>query len=388
MPRKTIKMALSNTLEDLSKQDLDKFCHRLLDRRDEPRVRRSRVEGKNFLEIVDVLVSTFTESRGRDVAVEILREIGCREEAEELGEGRVTFLPKGERSEHKQKTPMLICLSKSRATCRALGSVKVETRTSAISHRLFPSTALRRTRGSSLRSLSRSQNFRQSSSFRSSKTSAIARLIVVRAICQLEMAPKTKKAALADMLENLSKSNFEKFCRKLLDRREEPRVRRRQVEEKNFLDIADVLVSTFTEAGAVKVAVELLEDVNCGDEAEELVQVTAGLDSKPGTSATARPSAGATGVDTTSGDKHFVDKHKVQLIDRVSNVDPILDQLLERGVIQQESYDTIRALPTTQKKMRELFSGCLKAGAASKDIFYEILQEYEKFLINDLKTNY
>ncbi|KAM6995283.1 apoptosis-associated speck-like protein containing a CARD [Tautogolabrus adspersus] len=155
-------------------------------------------------------------------------------------------------------------------------------------------------------------------------------------------SPKTKKAALTGVLENLSKSNFERFCSQLLDRREEPRVRRSQVEGKNFRDIADVLVSTFTEAGAVKVAVELLKDVNCREEAKELV----------------------------------------------SNIEPILDQLLERGVIQQESYDTIRALPTSQKKMRALFSSCLKAGAAVKDIFYEILQEYEKFLIDDLKTNH
>nr|XP_020516272.1 apoptosis-associated speck-like protein containing a CARD isoform X1 [Labrus bergylta] len=202
------------------------------------------------------------------------------------------------------------------------------------------------------------------------------------------MAPKTKKAALADMLENLSKSDFDKFCSHLLDRREEPRVRRRQVEGKNFLQIADVLVSTFTEAGAVKVAVELLGCANCGQEVEELVTVIAGLDSKPGTRDTARPSAGATGVDTTSDDQHFVDKYKLQLTDRVSHMDPILDRLLDRGVLQREAYDTIRALPTSQKKMRELYCGCLKAGTASKDVFYQILLENEKFLIDDLNTKH
>ncbi|XP_060906009.1 apoptosis-associated speck-like protein containing a CARD isoform X1 [Labrus mixtus] len=202
------------------------------------------------------------------------------------------------------------------------------------------------------------------------------------------MPPKTKKAALADMLENLSKCDFDKFCSRLLDRREEPRVRRRQVEGKNFLQIADVLVSTFTEAGAVKVAVELLECANCGQEVEELVEVIAGLDSKPGTSDTARPSAGATGVDTTSDDKHFVDKHRIQLIERVSHMEPILDRLLEKGVLQEEAYNKIRALPTSQQKMRELYSGCLKAGAASKAIFYDILLKFEEFLIDDLKTNH
>uniref|UniRef100_A0A3Q3M1T9 NACHT, LRR and PYD domains-containing protein 1b allele 2-like n=1 Tax=Labrus bergylta TaxID=56723 RepID=A0A3Q3M1T9_9LABR len=102
----------------------------------------------------------------------------------------------------------------------------------------------------------------------------------------------------------------------------------------------------------------------------------------------ARPSAGAAGVDTTSDDQHFVDKYKLQLTDKVSHMDPILDRLLDRGVLQREAYDTIRALPTSQKKMRELYCGCLQAGAASKDIFYQILLENEKFLIDDLNTKH
>uniref|UniRef100_A0A3Q3EXP2 Pyrin domain-containing protein n=1 Tax=Labrus bergylta TaxID=56723 RepID=A0A3Q3EXP2_9LABR len=178
-----------------------------------------------------------------------------------------------------------------------------------------------------------------------------------------EMLPNT---ALADMLENLSESNFDKFCSHLLDRREEPRVRRRQVEGKNFLQIADVLVSTFTEAGAVKVAVELLGCANCGQEVEELgkyVTIPKGFHS-------------LTIFFSFLSDQHFVDKYKLQLTDRVSHMDPILDRLLDR------------ALPTSQKKMRELYCGCLKAGAASKDIFYQILLENEKFLIDDLNTKH
>ncbi|KAK2909892.1 hypothetical protein Q8A73_007607 [Channa argus] len=82
---KTIKLAIADTLEDLSKQDFEKFCHQLLDRREEPRVRRCRVEGKNFLDITDVLVSTFTEAGALRVALEILRRIDCNHEAQSLG---------------------------------------------------------------------------------------------------------------------------------------------------------------------------------------------------------------------------------------------------------------------------------------------------------------
>lgn len=73
-------------LEDLSEQNFKKFCAQLQDRREEPRVRRNRVEGKNFLDITDVLVSTFTEEGAVRVATEILRQIDCNREAEELGE--------------------------------------------------------------------------------------------------------------------------------------------------------------------------------------------------------------------------------------------------------------------------------------------------------------
>lgn len=83
---KTIRMALVETLEDLSRQNFEKFCHQLLDRRQEPRVRRSRVEGKNYLDITDVLVSTFTEAGALQVAEQLLRQIGCNEEAQSLGE--------------------------------------------------------------------------------------------------------------------------------------------------------------------------------------------------------------------------------------------------------------------------------------------------------------
>ncbi|XP_041648556.1 apoptosis-associated speck-like protein containing a CARD [Cheilinus undulatus] len=199
------------------------------------------------------------------------------------------------------------------------------------------------------------------------------------------MAPKTIKSAIADALEDLSEENFKKFCTRLLDRKEEPRVRRRQVEGKTYLEITDLLVSTFTEVKALQVTVDLLMEARCGNDAEELLKETAALRSELGSSDAARPSAGASGGDTMA-DKHFVDKHRMALIQRVSNIAPILDGLLFKGVIQQESYDNIRVLPTTQMKMRELFCGCLKAGPNCKDVFLKLLEENEKYLIEELKN--
>ncbi|XP_047454106.1 apoptosis-associated speck-like protein containing a CARD [Mugil cephalus] len=86
---------------------------------------------------------------------------------------------------------------------------------------------------------------------------------------------------------------------------------------------------------------------------------------------------------TTEG-KHFVDEHQLELIRRVSNIEPILDELLVKEVIQEEAYATIRAMSTCEDKMRALYIGPLKAGIVCKDVFYETLKTHEKYLITDL----
>lgn len=78
-----------------------------------------------------------------------------------------------------------------------------------------------------------------------------------------------------------------------------------------------------------------------------------------------------------------MDEHRVELIQRVSNIEPILEELKEK-IIQQEAYDKIRAQQTPQEKMRALYNGPLKAGDAAKEAFYQSLKKHEKMLIEDL----
>lgn len=84
------------------------------------------------------------------------------------------------------------------------------------------------------------------------------------------MAPKTKRKCIADALEDLEPEQLEKFRHQLLDRKRESRVRRAMVKDKNYMDLADVLVSTFTEDGAVKVTEELLKEIGCHGAAKDL----------------------------------------------------------------------------------------------------------------------
>uniref|UniRef100_A0A3Q2PZC1 CARD domain-containing protein n=1 Tax=Fundulus heteroclitus TaxID=8078 RepID=A0A3Q2PZC1_FUNHE len=82
--------------------------------------------------------------------------------------------------------------------------------------------------------------------------------------------------------------------------------------------------------------------------------------------------------------EHFVDRHREELIQRVTNVGPILDGLLQKKVLQQEAYDKILPLRPTQHQMREIFS-CLRAGVKkNKDIFFFVLQQKEHNLIKEL----
>uniref|UniRef100_A0AAV2MF06 Uncharacterized protein n=1 Tax=Knipowitschia caucasica TaxID=637954 RepID=A0AAV2MF06_KNICA len=83
---------------------------------------------------------------------------------------------------------------------------------------------------------------------------------------------------------------------------------------------------------------------------------------------------------------HFVDRFEKNLIRRVTNVSPILDDLKHEGVISDEAYDKIRHLSTTQDKMRELFRGPLRSsGDRGKDIFYRSLRDNERLLCEELE---
>ncbi|KAI4811441.1 hypothetical protein KUCAC02_014350 [Chaenocephalus aceratus] len=163
-----------------------------------------------------------------------------------------------------------------------------------------------------------------------------------------------KRKAVKRMLSNLSTSNFAEFRHELVHRKKEPLGRAQQ-------------------GGGEK----LLRDHRVKDAGVEY--------SEPGSR-----NMGATGGPASENgsrdSEHFVDKHRTELVNRVNCVADILDQLLAKKVITQSIYDEILVIPTSQKQMRELFSGPLKsAGPRGKDVFYGILEKEEKYLIDDLK---
>uniref|UniRef100_A0AAV2MFD8 Uncharacterized protein n=1 Tax=Knipowitschia caucasica TaxID=637954 RepID=A0AAV2MFD8_KNICA len=135
--------------------------------------------------------------------------------------------------------------------------------------------------------------------------------------------PSTRRL-INDALNDLSSDQLASFRTALRERRGDgPRVRRTDVEDKSPLQLSELLVQTFLEDGAVRVTEQLLRDIDCMQTAAELEQ-------------------------------HFVDRHREELI--VSYINPILDYLLQQGVLQGEQYDRIRSLRPTQEQTRTLQS--------------------------------
>ncbi|KAI9532120.1 hypothetical protein NQZ68_034325 [Dissostichus eleginoides] len=83
-----------------------------------------------------------------------------------------------------------------------------------------------------------------------------------------------KRKAVKRMLSNLTTPNFANFCHELVHRKKEPRVALNRVEGKSFLEITEVLISTYNETGAVVVAAEVLNEIECNKEAAQLLEVT------------------------------------------------------------------------------------------------------------------
>lgn len=85
--------------------------------------------------------------------------------------------------------------------------------------------------------------------------------------------------------------------------------------------------------------------------------------------------------------EHFIDSNLTELIKRVHNVDPILDELYQKKVISDEDYSAIRAEKTSQTKMRDLLMGPIKsAGTKGKDLLYAALKKSNPLLIEELEA--
>uniref|UniRef100_A0A3B4G9X9 CARD domain-containing protein n=1 Tax=Pundamilia nyererei TaxID=303518 RepID=A0A3B4G9X9_9CICH len=79
----------------------------------------------------------------------------------------------------------------------------------------------------------------------------------------------------------------------------------------------------------------------------------------------------------------FVDRNRAQLIQEVSEVLAIAEELGD--LVHPEAYSKIRAKPTSQDKMRELFERTLRSGGVKvKAAFFDALEKHHPELVERL----
>ncbi|CAN2390478.1 LRR and PYD domains-containing protein 1-like, partial [Pristimantis euphronides] len=82
--------------------------------------------------------------------------------------------------------------------------------------------------------------------------------------------------------------------------------------------------------------------------------------------------------------KHFFIENRNNLIKLMTNVDPILDDLLEKKLLVQEQYDLVRKKVTSQDQMRGLFDYVRSWGHKDNDKFLGILRKHNRNVIKNL----
>ncbi|XP_032640934.1 apoptosis-associated speck-like protein containing a CARD [Chelonoidis abingdonii] len=194
---------------------------------------------------------------------------------------------------------------------------------------------------------------------------------------------KTVQDHLVDTLEELGQDQFKKFKTKLNTfpvREGYSNIPRGRLEKADALDVCDKLISFYREEYAVEVTVEVLTDINERELADRFRRATG--TGSGGKGQQPEPSDSATGKE----EEHFVDRYRVQLIERTTPVEPILD-LLHGTVLDNEQYQTIRSGSTSHEKMRKLYQLMPSWNKKCKDRFYEALKAKNRFLIEDLEGN-
>ncbi|XP_072550278.1 serine/threonine-protein kinase/endoribonuclease ire-1-like [Salminus brasiliensis] len=84
----------------------------------------------------------------------------------------------------------------------------------------------------------------------------------------------------------------------------------------------------------------------------------------------------------------FVDAKSAEIIQRVSLVMPLADELLSQGIISREAYSIIFAEKPSQNQMRMLYKFLSRGGDSVKSAFYHVLKKHEKYLVDELESGF
>lgn len=191
--------------------------------------------------------------------------------------------------------------------------------------------------------------------------------------------------AILDALEELTADELKKFKMKLLSvplRDGYGRIPRGALLPMDAVDLTDKLVSSYLEAYAAELTAQVLRDMGMQDTAERLRAPARA----PGSGAApAGIRASPLQVPAISA-SHFVDRHREALIQRVTDVNGVLDALYG-SILREEQYQAVRAEATNPDKMRKLFSYAPAWNLACKDRLLQALRDTQPYLVDDLERS-
>uniref|UniRef100_A0A803XKI5 PYD and CARD domain containing n=1 Tax=Meleagris gallopavo TaxID=9103 RepID=A0A803XKI5_MELGA len=173
-------------------------------------------------------------------------------------------------------------------------------------------------------------------------------------------------------LKVLEEHDFQKFKRELSKIQPKEGYERIELESVAGLSpaaLATLLYSHYGRSHCVEVTVEVLRAIGQVQQAEHLLDMLQ--------TARASDHSPIPGL-------HFVEQHREQLIQRVTSVSPVLDQLYGH-VLTNEQYQSIRGMPTPQEQMRLLYSFMPSWDVACKDLFLDALKKTNNHLLQDLQ---
>ncbi|XP_066236158.1 apoptosis-associated speck-like protein containing a CARD [Saccopteryx leptura] len=188
------------------------------------------------------------------------------------------------------------------------------------------------------------------------------------------------REVILEALENLTHDELKKFKLLLLSvplREGYGRLPRGPLLSMDAVDLTDKLVNFYLEAYAAELTTVALRNMGMQEAAQQLLSRKAGSGA---VSACSPPVQAGTAP-------HFVDKHRSALIARVADVNGVLDALYQHNVLGEEQYQAVRAQPTSQERMRKLFSFAPSWNRTCKDLLLQALKDTQPFLVADLESS-
>ncbi|XP_053550286.1 apoptosis-associated speck-like protein containing a CARD [Bombina bombina] len=191
---------------------------------------------------------------------------------------------------------------------------------------------------------------------------------------------KSLRDVILGCLENMTEKDFKKFKAKLNDYEVAAKYRKipkGPLEKADDIDVTDLLLKYYTDEYAPVVVAEVLDAIDAKQTKCELQNAL----KKAGYGPFYQGQAAA------SDEGHFIDKHREALIQRMSQVDPVLDTLLQEQLLTSEKYDNVRSKTTSQQQMRQLYCYIREWGRPDKEKLYQAIKKCNPPLIKDLERS-